>query len=184
MNTQIQEIAQRLRGLRDLLEVAVEDVAKACRISTEEYLEYESGEKDIPVSILQSISRSYKIEMTALLFGTEPNMKSFYLTRKGQGTAMERTSAYKYQALASGFVGRKADPFVVTIEPTPEGTPIHLNSHNGHEFNYVLEGSMLISIDSHVMTLNEGDSLYFDSTRSHGMKALDGKTVKVLAIIF
>ena len=148
----------------------------------EEYLGFESGEKDIPVSVLQNISKRYKVELTALLFGEEPKMKSYFLTRAGQGTAMERTRAYKYQALAAGFAGRKADPFVVTVDPSEND--IHLNSHNGQEFNYVIEGSMLLRVGGHELTLNTGDSLYFDATQPHGMKALDEKPVKFLAIIF
>jgi len=184
MDEQIQEIAKRLCGLRDMLDISPADIAKVCHIPTEEYLGFESGEKDIPISVLQNISKEYNVEMTALLFGEEPKMKAYSLTRAGQGTAMERTRAYKYQALASGFVGRKADPFIVTVESKPETCPMYLNNHNGHEFNYVLEGSMLISIDGHEMILNEGDSIYFDSTRAHGLKALKGKSVKILAIIF
>lgn len=184
MNGQIREIALRLCGLRDLLSIPVEEMAATCNASEEEYLGYESGENDIPIGALQNISKKYNVGLTALLFGDEPNMKSFFLTRKGQGTAMERTKAYKYQALAAGFIGRKADPFIVTVEPDVEDKPIHLNSHNGQEFNYVLEGRMLLNIGGHELTLNEGDSLYFDGTLPHGMKALNGKTVRFLAMIF
>jgi mannose-6-phosphate isomerase-like protein (cupin superfamily) len=183
MNEKIQEIAQRLRGLRDLLEVPTSEMATACNVSDEEYQGYESGKKDIPIGALQNISKKYNIELMALLFGEEPTMKTYYLTRAGQGTAMERTKAYKYHSLAAGFVGRKAEPFIVTIEPEAENTPLHLNSHNGQEFNYVLDGSMLLKIDDHELTLNQGDSIYFDATHPHAMKALNGKTVKFLALI-
>ncbi len=182
MNEQIREIAQRLVGLRDFLGIETDEIAAVCHVSEEEYLGYESGVKDIPVSALQNISKKYNIELTALLFGSDPKMKTFFLTRAGQGTAMERTHAYKYQALASGFAGRKADPFIVTVEPSTKN--MHLNSHNGQEFNFVLEGRLLLSVGGHELTLNEGDSLYFDATQQHGMKALDGKPVKFLAVIF
>ena len=182
MNEQIREIAQRLVGLRDLLGIKTDEIAAVCHLSKEEYLGYESGEKDIPVSILQSISKEYKVELTTLMFGDEPHMKTYFLTRAGKGTAMERTRAYKYQALASGFAGRKADPFIVTVDPSVELK--HLNSHNGQEFNFVLEGKLLLNINGHELTLNEGDSLYFDATQPHGMKALDGKPAKFLALIF
>ena len=56
----------------------------------------------------------------------EPKMSSYFLTRKGAGVSVERTKAYKYEALASGFRRRIADPFIVTVEPKPEGTPLHL----------------------------------------------------------
>ncbi len=184
MNQQINEIAQRLRGLRDFLGIPAEEASAVCHVSLGEYLGYESGEKDIPVSALQNISKKYNVELTALLFGDEPNMKAFFLTRAGQGTAMERSRAYKYQALAAGFIGRKADPFIVTVEPAPDNTPVHLNSHSGQEFNFVLEGRLLLTIDGHELILDEGDSLYFDSTLSHGMKAMNGKPVKFLAVIF
>lgn len=184
MNKQIHEIAKRLTGLREVLNVSVEEMADTCQVTAEEYAGYETGEKDIPVSALENISKRYQVEMTALLFGDEPKMKSYFLTRSGQGTAMERTRAYKYQALASGFIGRKADPFIVTVDPAPAGKPVHLNSHNGQEFNFVLEGKLLLSINGHDLTLNEGDSLYFDASLPHGMKALDGKPVKFLAVIF
>lgn len=184
MNGQIREIALRLRGLRDLVDVSVEEMAITCNVSDEEYLGYESGKNDIPIGALQNISKKYNVELTALLFGNEPNVKSFFLARTGQGIAMERTSAYKYQALAAGFIGRKADPFIVTVEPSFGEMPMHLNSHNGQEFNYVLEGRLLLSVAGHELILNEGDSLFFDATLLHGMKALNGKTVRFLAVIF
>ena len=181
MNEQIKQIAERLRGLRDVLDLTPEEVAESCQMSLEAYLEMESGNKDISVSALQQIARKYDVSLDVLMFGEEPKMSSYFLTRKGAGVSVERTKAYKYEALASGFRRRMADPFIVTVEPKPEGTPVHLNSHEGQEFNMVMEGRLLLNIDGKDIILNEGDSLYFDSTRPHGMQALDGKTVKFLS---
>jgi quercetin dioxygenase-like cupin family protein len=88
-----------------------------------------------------------------------------------------------YQALACTFRGRKAEPFIVVVEPDGKDK-INFNSHHGQEFNYVLEGKLMIVIDRKELILEEGDSIYFDSTLPHGMKALDGKSAKFLAIIF
>ena len=136
MNEQIKQIAERLKGLRESLDLNIQDIAAVCGISADEYASFESGDKDIPVSVLHNISKKYGVEMTSLLFGEDPHMTSYYLTRKGQGTAMERSKAYKYQSLAAGFMNRQADPFVVTVEPNDN--PIHLNSHAGQEFNLIL----------------------------------------------
>lgn len=183
MSDQIKQIAERLQGLRDVLELTPDEVAKSCQLSVEEYLGMESGEKDISVSALQKIARKYGIALDVLMFGEEPKMSSYFLTRCGSGVSVERTKAYKYQSLASGFRGRKADPFIVTVEPKPENTPIHFNSHEGQEFNLVIEGRMLLNIKGKELILNPGDSLYFDSSIPHGMMALDDKTVKFLAVI-
>ncbi len=183
MTEQIKQIAARLRGLREVLELTEQEVADACQLSVEEYHEIEAGIRDLSVSTLQKISRKYGIALDVLMFGEEPKMSSYFLTRAGTGISVERRKAYKYQALASGFRGRIADPFIVTVEPKPEGTPVQFNSHQGQEFNLVIEGRMLLNINGKELILNPGDSLYFNSTLPHGMLALDGKPVKFLAII-
>ena len=183
MNEEIKQIAERLKGLRDVLELSVDDVAGVCGISPEKYLELESGSVDISVSVLHKISHSYGVELTTLMFGDEPKMSSYFVTRKGAGISVERTKAYKYQSLAAGFSKRNADPFMVTVHPKPENEPVYQNSHAGQEYNYVISGRMLIQINSKDIILEEGDSIYFNSELPHGMKALDGKEVKFLAII-
>lgn len=183
MNEQIKQIAERLRGLREVLEITSEDLARECDISAEEYRLAETGNFDISVSMLQKIARQYGIALDALMFGEEPKMSSYFVTRAGKGTSIERTQAYKYQSLAAGFMNRNADPFIVTVEPKAAHEPMHFNSHNGQEFNLVLEGRMMLSIDGKELILNEGDSIFFNSKLLHGMKALDGKTVRFLAVI-
>jgi mannose-6-phosphate isomerase-like protein (cupin superfamily) len=150
----------------------------------EEYLRLESGTVDISVSILHRIAQTYDVELTTLMFGDEPKMNAYFITRKGKGVAVERTKAYKYQSLAAGFAGRKADPFLVTVHPKPDDAPVYLNSHAGQEYNLVLEGRMLLRINGKDLTLDEGDSIYFNSELPHGMKALNGEKVRFLAIIF
>lgn len=183
MDEQIKQIAERLRGLRDVLDLSVEELTAACDIPEEDYRRAETGEHDISVSMLQKISRKYEIALDTLMFGEEPKMNSYFITRAGKGVSIERTKAYKYQSLASGFIHREADPFIVTVEPKEDTVPMNYNSHDGQEFNYVLEGRLLLSIGGKELVLNEGDSIYFNSKLPHGMKALDGKKVRFLAII-
>ena len=171
MDEQIKQIAERLRGLRDAMELTTEELASDCGIDRQEYEQAESGEHDISVSMMQQ----------ALMFGEEPKMSTYFLTRAGKGVSVERTKAYKYQSLAAGFKDRKADPFIVTVEPNDN--PMHYNTHQGQEFNLVIEGTLLLSIGGKEVTLYPGDSIYFNSSLPHGMKALDGKTVRFLAII-
>ena len=177
MDEQIKQIAERLRGLRDAMELTTDEMAGDCGISKEEYERAESGEHDISVSMLQQIARHYGIALDALMFGEEPKMSTYFVTRAGKGVSVERTKVYKYQALAAGFRDRKADPFIVTVEPGER--PMHYNTHDGQEFNMVLEGRLLLSVGGKELTLNPGDSIYFNSKLPHGMKALDGKTVRL-----
>lgn len=173
-----------MRGLRDVLDIDKQEIAALCGITTEQYEKMESGESELSVANLQKISKEYGISLDVLMFGEEPHMRNYFLTRKGQGMRVERRKAYQYESLASGFRGRKADPFIVTVEPKPANTPKEMNSHSGQEFNMVLEGTMELTIGSKVLILNEGDSIYFDATQPHGMRTLNDKPVRFLAIIF
>ena len=184
MEEQIRQIAERLRGLREVLNISVDDAAKTCSIGVEKYLEYESGKSDIPVSILHNMSQKYGVELTVLLTGDDPHMRSYSVTRKNQGIDVERRSAYKYQSLAHSFINRKAEPFLVKVDAKPEGTPFSMNAHPGQEFNYILKGRMNFNFNGKEITLEEGDSIYFDSGLPHGMLALDGKECQFLAFIF
>ena len=94
MNDQIKQIAERLRGLRDVLELTSEDIARESDISAEEYRRAETGEYDISVSMLQKIARTYNVSLDTLMFGEEPKMSSYFVTRAGKGVSIERTKAY------------------------------------------------------------------------------------------
>ena len=184
MDEAIKQISERLKGLRDVLDITVEEMANTCGITTDEYLAMENAESVLHVSNLQKIALKYDIPLDVLMFGEEPHMSSYFLTRKGKGLSVERRKAYQYESLASGFRGRKADPFIVTVEPKPADTPIETNTHAGQEFNMVLEGDMELTIGKKTLTLHEGDSIIFDSTQPHGMRTLGENKVRFLAIIF
>ncbi len=184
MNEDLKQIGQRLKGLRDVLDIDAQEIADLLGISLEEYEKMEGGESELSVAKLQKIARKYDVDLDVLLFGEEPHMSNYFLTRQGQGLSVERRKAYHYESLASGFRGRKAEPFIVTVSPKPEDAPRESNSHAGQEFNMVFEGTLELTIGSKVLILNVGDSIYFDATQPHGMRALEGKPVKFLAIIF
>lgn len=181
MEEAIKQIGERLKGLRDVLDIPAEEVAETCGIPPEKYMKIESGEVDITISNLMKIAKKYGVSADALMFAEEPRMRSYFVTRKGQGLSVERTKAYKYQSLASGFANRKAEVFIVTVEPKPHAHTVYKNTHLGQEFNMVLEGTMELYINGKTIILEEGDSIYFDSSKPHGMSSRGDKPVRFLA---
>ena len=181
MNEQIRQIAKRLQGLREALEFTLEEAADVCHTTVDNYLSYESGAVDIPVSVLHNISQHYNIELSALFSGEEPHVFKYSITRKGTGVGVHRRDAYQYESLASSFVGKKAEPFIVTVEPrTEEKEP---STHVGQEFNLVLEGEMELCFNDKKILLQQGDSIYFNSELPHSMRAVNNMKCKFLAVI-
>jgi len=184
MTENIRNVAMRIKELREIAGVSLETLAHEFSIPRETYLEFESGEVDIPVSFLFKIAHRFSVEFTDLLTGESPRLHIYSLVRSGKGISIERRQQYKYQHLAYNFMHRKAEPFLVTVEPDSPDSTANFSSHAGQEFNYVLEGRVKIVIDNHELILNPGDSLYFDSSHRHGMEALDNRPARFLAIIF
>jgi quercetin dioxygenase-like cupin family protein/DNA-binding XRE family transcriptional regulator len=183
MEDQIKQIAERIKEIREISSVSVETMAVRLGISTELYSEYESGNTDIPVGIVYKISELFNIELSVMLGGNNPKLKIYGVVRNGKGLKLERRKQYKYENLAYNFLNKKAEPFMVTVDPKKEDKITEFNSHPGQEFNYVIKGTMMIVIDGHEIILNEGDSIYFDSGHNHAMKAMNNKEVKFLAIV-
>lgn len=179
----LKQIGQRLRGLREVLEISAEEVAELCGISLEHYLKIEEGTADPGVYRLSKIAKRYGIDLNVLLFGEEPRMSAYFVTRKGQGLSVDRRKDYKYQSLASGFRGRSVDPYLVTVDPLPNNENHSKNSHTGQEFDMIMEGTLEITIGQKVIVLHEGDSIYFNSSEQHCMRALGEEPCRFLCVV-
>ena len=59
MDEAIKQIGERLKGLRDVLDITVEKMANTCGITTDEYLAMENAESELHVSNLQKIALKY-----------------------------------------------------------------------------------------------------------------------------
>lgn len=182
MKEEIKEIGERIKEFREVSDFTTSEMAEVCNIPEEEYITYENGEKDIPASVLYEIAHKFNVDMGLLLTGEETRMDVFTVTRRDQGVIIERRKQYKYENLVEKFINKKGEIFIVTVEPKDIDKP-ETNTHPGQEFNYVLEGSLVFYINENEITLNEGDSIFFDSNYKHAMKALNNKSAKFLAIM-
>jgi len=184
MNEKIKEIASRVRVLREIEEISANELAGELGFDPAEYSAWESGEKDFPVGALVEISVRFKVDLSELITGASSKLKTYCVTRHGQAPEVTRRPMYRYWNLAYNFHGKKAEPFIVEASAETENKPINLNTHPGQEFNYVLEGRLLISISGHEIELNPGDCIHYNSTEQHGMKALGGEAARFLAFVF
>jgi quercetin dioxygenase-like cupin family protein len=179
MQEKIKQVASRIRELREIFGVSGAALAGEFQIAEADYQRYESGTVDIPVGILYQIAQRFQVELTTLLTGEEPRLRTYALTRAGQGVSVDRSKDYAYQSLAYNFIHKRAEPFLVTVDPGPE----HFNSHPGQEFHYVLAGTLRVLLDQHELVLGPGDSLYFDSSVAHSLTALNDAPAQLIAVI-
>ena len=171
MPDELTQIAARIQELREILDISPEDMARSLGLPVEDYLAHEHAEKDIPISLLYDIARKLGVEMTELLTGEAPRMATHSLVRAGEGAVIDRYPGYLFWDLSYNFQHRVMEPLLVKLDPSDTPAPV---THNGQEFNYVLEGRIEVTVGSRTMALSAGDCIYFDPTIPHGQRALDG----------
>jgi quercetin dioxygenase-like cupin family protein len=183
MTDEVREITQRVKVLREIEEISGETLAKELGFDPIDYSEWEAGTKDFPVGVLVEIAARFRVDLQELIAGETSRLKSFCLSRADAAPEVSRRPMYTYWNLAYNFHRKKLEPFLVEASPETENKPISLNTHPGQEFDYVIEGRLLISIGGHEMELGPGDSVYYDSNEPHGMKAVGGKSARFLAMV-
>ncbi len=182
MEERIILIAQRMKALREIMDVSAADMALAVHLTQAQYLEYEAGKHDFSFSFLYSVAGRLGVDIIDLMTGEAPRLSVCSFVKKGEGLKMERRKEYKYEHLAYIFKNKKMEPFLVTVEVKDTDAKSHQNAHEGQEFDYVLSGSMTLYIDNQELLLREGDAAYFDAQHPHAMQAVGG-TCRFLAII-
>ncbi|HPY88076.1 MAG TPA: XRE family transcriptional regulator [Spirochaetota bacterium] len=182
MDNKVKEISERIKGLRESENISIESLARELNIQSDIYQKYENGELDPPIGLLSQLARKFNIDLTSIITGEDPRLRKYSVVRKDKAPIIQRRREYKYQDLSYNFVNKKAETFLVTVEPKKEEN-INLYSHQGQEFNYVIEGSLKIMLNNNEIILNEGDSIYFNSEEKHAMIPLNNKKAKFLAVV-
>jgi len=182
---QIQEIALRIREMRNIMGYSTEEMAIRTQVTEPTYVEYESGKIDLPFSFIHKCALAFGIELTDLLEGYSAHLSNYTVTRKDRGITTARERGIRIQNLAPMFRQKIAEPYWVRYDYLPEqqDKPIHLATHAGQEFDLILKGSLKVQIGEHVEILHEGDSIYYDSATPHGMIAVEGEECLFLAMV-
>jgi len=179
---QYKDIAPRLTGVREGVGWTPKEMADLLGVSEEKVIKYESGTVEIPVGYMLDVSRLCRVDLTTLISGREPHLKSYSLVRKDEGFSVDRRKDYDYKALGYKFAGREMEPFLITVPPK-SGDEMVETSHRGQEFIYVLEGRLEVRMNGEPLIIEVGDSLYFNSETPHALRGLDGKEVKFIDVI-
>ena len=185
LDAKIKEMAARIRELRELEGRTVEEMALATDVTPEEYTLCESGEQDLNFAFIYRCSQVLSVNVTDIIEGFSPNLKSYTVTRAGAGQKVSHAHGMTYYNLAYAFQNRIAEPLYVKskYDPEAERKPIELTSHDGQEVDLVVEGQLMVQVGEHQEILKRGDTIYFDSNTPHGMIAVGGEDCVFYAIV-
>jgi len=192
VRTELKELGlgKKIRQLRLDRGLTIQEVSEKTGLSKGLISQIENEQVSPPISTLMKIANALKVEL-AYFFMKEDEDPKITVVRKDERITSGRRGVkgninvgYTYELLAHKKRHKHMEPFVVTFEPR-ERDEVIMFSHKGEEFHLVLEGRIEMITDiTDPIILEKGDALYFDSTVSHGFRALDGKPAKTMAVLF
>ena len=185
LDLKIKEMAGRIRELREIEGISPQSMAKNTGVSVDEYLACESGKSDLNFAFIYRCAQALKVNVTDIIEGYSPNLKSYTVTRAGAGQQIANAHGMTYYNLAYAFKNRIAEPLYVisNYDEKAQNSDIELTTHAGQECDIVIEGNLMVQVGEHKEVLGPGDSIYYDSDTPHGMIAVNGKDCKFYAIV-
>ena len=80
----------------------------------------------------------------------------------------KESPSYFFESLDFPVADRKMEAYYAEFDGQPEPTEPH--KHEGAEIIYVIKGQLIVTIKGGDTTLEEGDSMYFDSGYAHSYR--------------
>ncbi|MCL2164800.1 MAG: XRE family transcriptional regulator [Oscillospiraceae bacterium] len=172
MSDEVNEVALRLKELRESCGMEAGELAVQIGIPPDVYKSYEESGQDIPISVLYKVVNIFNVDLTELLTGSAPKLDAYCVVRDGEGLSIDRYPGYSFKSVAFNFLHRKMEPLIVDVEYEGDNAHTSLVTHTGQEFNYIIAGSIKLTLGKKEITLSTGDSCYFNPMIPHGQKAV------------
>jgi transcriptional regulator with XRE-family HTH domain len=180
-------VGENVRKFREAAGLTVQQFAERTGFSAALLAQVENRMVSPSLGTLVKIANAFDTTVSAFLGGKEE--REFSIVRKEERAVVSRVglkeggkSPYTYESLGSGKAGRKMEPFLVRLQPLSE-PPRARSTHDGEEFLYVLSGKIEVCLGALSDILEEGDSIYYDSTIPHHVHSADAREALILAVI-
>ena len=106
----LQEMAGRIRELRQIENLTREEMAEKTGVSLQEYIDCEEGRSDLNFAFIYRCALVLRVDVTDIIEGASPRLSSYTVTRRGGGQRIEQAHGMVYYNLAAQFKNRIAEP--------------------------------------------------------------------------
>ena len=185
LDFKIKEMAKRIKELREIENLTTAQMAQKTAVTEQEYIACENGESDLNFAFIYRCANVFNVDVTDIIEGYSPKLKSYTVTRRGEGQRIEKAHGMTYYNLAAAFKNRIAEPLYVksVYSEEAQSRDIELTTHSGQECDLIIAGHLKVQVGEHKVVLGPGDSIYYDSSTPHGMIAVEGEDCEFYAIV-
>jgi transcriptional regulator with XRE-family HTH domain len=194
------DLGPRLRAIRLRQGIGLRELARRLDLSPSSISQIETGKIRPSVRTLYALASEFGVTVDEVLFN-EPLQSRDGGTVPAPGAAralpepgltVQRAAARPAIALNSGvrwerlmFWGDEDVEFLeATYEPGGASSPdLSFVRHNGHEFGFILSGSLRVVVGFDEFILEPGDSITFPSSTPHRLSNDGSETVRAIWVV-
>ena len=194
------DLGPRLRAIRLRQGIGVRELARRLDLAPSSISQIETGKMRPSVRTLYALASEFGVTVDEVLFneppasrdGGAPSAVAASRGLPGPGLTVQRAAARPAIALNSGVRWERlmfwADEDVefleATYEPGGASSPdLSFVRHNGHEFGFVLSGSLRVVVGFDEFVLEPGDSITFPSSTPHRLSNEGTETVRAVWVV-
>lgn len=185
MPNSVEEIGIRIKSIREEKGLSLDQLSKLTGFDVELLSNIESSKVQPQLGTIMKLSKALDSAFGRIVSGVGDKLYS--VTRKNEQKIVSRSTSrkgrkqlYTYKSLAPEVKGRHMEALIVQLEENPED---EMSVHEGEEFVYVLNGTVLLNIGGDKFELEPGDSVYYLSTTPHLIASKSGKAT-ILAVLY
>lgn len=178
------ELGERVRQIRKARNWTLKELANRTGLAISTISKMERGEISLTYDRFMRLAAGLGMDVGELFDADAEGFSrgSLTVTRKGEAP-LHRSATYDYDMLAADLAGKHMVPMLGRIKAHSFGEFEDFISHPGEEFIYVLEGEVTVHLNGREpVTLQTGDSIYFDSGLGHAYVSTGESEALVLGV--
>ncbi len=164
INTMI-DIGEKIRKLRKDKGINISDLAKIANLSTGLISQIERNLVVPSVTSLWKIAKGLEVSI-GYFFDEEDKKDINPIIKKTDRKKIVTKNLNAVYELLTPDLNRKIEFLYITIEPG-DATTTDLIAHEGEECGLIMKGKLLVRTEKKDYVLEEGDSIYLNSTIAH-----------------
>ena len=161
---QIEQLVRtRLRSLRNTLGLSLDELAARTNLSPSTISRIETGKRTISLDVLVPMARALQVDLDTLL---DVRLDDDVIIRPTPSTSDERTTWMLSRSTGNTIAVK------VRLEPTDRR--VEQRVHPGHDWFFVVEGRVRLSLGEREITVETGEAAEFATMTPHAIAAVDG----------
>ena len=168
------DIGSKLKELRQLKELTLEELASRSELTKGFLSQVERNLTSPSISTLEDILEALGTSLSQFFAEQKEEQVVFHT----EDFFVDEKEDHCVEWIVPNAQKNEMEPILLTLPQF--GKSQKMNTHNGQEFGYVLQGEVILNLGKKAYVVKEKETFYLDGTQCHYLENKKKKEAKVL----